>query len=131
MTVSTTSRNDRTNARAEVDVAHPLPDDLVELIAMRFRALSEPTSIKLARSAARRRGDRRRARRELIGTSEQNISKHLGVLNREGIVARRRQGNFSYYSIADEGVLALCEHVCGSLQAQVEALGEIVGSAVP
>ena len=28
-------------------VSHPLPDDLVELIAERFRALSEPTRIKL------------------------------------------------------------------------------------
>ena len=115
---------------AEMELMHPLPTAMVELVARRFRALSEPTRIKLL--------DRLRGREatvleltELIGTSEQNISKHLGVLSREGIVARRRQGNFSYYSIADEGVLALCEHVCGSLQAQVEALGEIVGSAVP
>ena len=28
-------------------VSHPLPADLVELIAERFRALSEPTRIKL------------------------------------------------------------------------------------
>ncbi len=102
---------------------------MVELVARRFRALSEPTRIKLL--------DRLRDGEAtvleltgLIGTSEQNISKHLGVLSREGIVARRRQGNFSYYSIADEGVLALCEHVCGSLQSQLEGLREIVGSAV-
>ena len=115
---------------AAMELVHPLPSAMVELIARRFRALSEPTRIKLL--------DRLRDGEAsvleltaLIGTSEQNISKHLGVLTREGIVARRKQGNFSYYSIADEGVLALCEHVCGSLQAQVEALGEIVGSALP
>jgi DNA-binding transcriptional ArsR family regulator len=106
-------------------VTHPLPDDLVELIAQRFRALSEPTRIKLL--------DRLREGEatvlELttaIGTSEQNVSKHLGVLHRTGIVERRKQGNYSYYSIADESVFALCEQVCGSLQQQFEALGKIV-----
>jgi DNA-binding transcriptional ArsR family regulator len=110
-------------------VSHPLPDDLVELIARRFRALSEPTRIKLL--------DRLREGEAtvleltaLIGTSEQNISKHLGVLNRAGIVARHKRGNFSHYSIADEGVLALCEQVCGSLQRELDALQQIVGSPV-
>jgi DNA-binding transcriptional ArsR family regulator len=106
-------------------VTHPLPDDLVELIAERFRALSEPTRIKLL--------DRLREREatvleltELIGTTQQNVSKHLGVLQRTGIVARRKQGNFVYYRIVDEGVLSLCAAVCGSLQAQVESLSQLI-----
>jgi DNA-binding transcriptional ArsR family regulator len=106
-------------------VTHPLPDDLVELIAERFRALSEPTRIKLL--------DRLREGEatvleltELIGTTQQNVSKHLGVLQRSGIVARRKQGNFAYYRIVDQGVLSLCEAVCGSLQAQVESLRQLV-----
>ena len=110
-------------------VTHPLPDDLVELIAQRFRALSEPTRIKLL--------DRLREGEAtvleltaLTGTSEQNVSKHLGLLSRAGIVARRKQGNFSYYSIADEGVFELCEQVCGSLQHQLEALRRIVAAGV-
>ena len=107
-------------------VAHPLPDDLVELIAQRFRVLGEPTRIKLL--------DRLREGEatvleltSAIGTTEQNVSKHLGVLRRDGIVARRKQGNYSYYSIADAGVFDLCEHVCGSLQKQLEALHALVG----
>ena len=106
-------------------VSHPLPDHLVDLVAERFRALSEPTRIKLL--------DRLREREatvleltELIGTTQQNVSKHLGVLQRSGIVARRKQGNFAYYRIVDEGVLSLCEAVCGSLQAQVESLRQLV-----
>jgi DNA-binding transcriptional ArsR family regulator len=39
---------------------------------------------------------------ESIGTTQQNVSKHLGVLQRCGIVARRKQGNFAYYRIVDE-----------------------------
>jgi len=107
-------------------VSHPLPDDLVELIAERFRALSEPTRIKLL--------DRLRDGEatvleltELLATSQQNVSKHLGVLQRAGLVARRKQGNFAYYRIIDEGVYSLCEQVCGSLQQQVESLRQLVG----
>ncbi len=109
-------------------LAHPLPDDLVDLIAQRFRVLSEPTRIKLL--------DRLREGEasvleltSAIGTTEQNISKHLGVLHRAGIVARRKRGNFSYYSIADEGVFLLCEHVCGGLERQLDSLREIVAGA--
>jgi DNA-binding transcriptional ArsR family regulator len=101
-------------------VSRPLPDDVIELIAERFRTLSEPTRIKLL--------DRLREGEasvleltELIGTTQQNLSKHLGVLQRAGIVARRKQGNFAYYWIVDEGVVVLCEAVCGSLAQQVES----------
>lgn len=101
-------------------VSHPLPDDVIELIAERFRTLSEPTRIKLL--------DRLREGEasvleltELIGTTQQNLSKHLGVLQRAGIVARRKQGNFAYYRIVDEGVFVLCEAVCGSVAQQVES----------
>jgi DNA-binding transcriptional ArsR family regulator len=107
-----------------VAVQHPLPDDLVDLIAQRFRVLSEPTRIKLL--------DRLREGEasvlELtaaIGTTEQNVSKQLGVLRRAGMVRRRKRGNFSYYSIADVGVFALCEQVCGSLERDFAALHQL------
>jgi len=50
-----------------------------------------------------------------------------GGAQRNGIVARRKQGNFAYYRIVDEGVFSLCEAVCGSLQQQVESLRHVVG----
>ena len=106
-------------------MTHPLPDDLVELIAERFRALSEPTRIKLLDQL--RDGEASVLELSgLIGTTPQNVSKHLGVLQRSGIVARRKQGNFAYYWIIDEGVYSLCEAVCCSLQQQVESLRQLV-----
>jgi len=124
MTVSAPLRDDRRSGRAAV--AHPLPDDLVELIAVRFRALSEPTRIKLLDRL--REGEATVGElTELVGTSEQNVSKHLGVLQRAGILTRRKEGNFAYYRIIDEGVFVLCEAVCGSLQQQAESFRQIVG----
>ena len=112
----------------EMAVPDPLPDDLLELIAERFRVLSEPTRIKLLDRL--REGDATVLElTELIGTTHQNVSKHLGVLQRNGIVARRKQGNFAYYRIVDEGVFSLCEAVCGSLQQRVESLRQLVGAA--
>jgi DNA-binding transcriptional ArsR family regulator len=110
-------------------VAHPLADDVVELIAERFRTLGEPTRIKLLD----RLRDGEATVLELtasVGTTEQNVSKHLGVLLRTGVVARRKRGNFSYYSIADDAVFALCEHVCGSLERRFGALHRIIASPV-
>lgn len=104
----------------------PLPDELVELIADRFRVLAEPMRIKLLNRL--RQGEA--SVQELTAASastQQNVSKHLAVLHSAGIVSRRKEGNFAYYAIADHGVLALCEDVCGSVERQVESLRQIVG----
>jgi DNA-binding transcriptional ArsR family regulator len=105
---------------------HPVPDELVELIARRFRAIGEPMRIKLLD----RLRDGEATVSELadaIETSQQNISKHLALLAEVGIVARRKDGNYVYYRIADEGVFKLCEDVCGSIQEQLASLSELVG----
>ena len=112
----------------EMAVPHPLPDDLIELIAERFRALSEPTRIKLL--------DRLRDGEatvleltEVIGTTQQNVSKHMGVLSGAGLVIREKEGNSVRCRIADESVLRLCEQVCGGLQRQVAELQALLGPA--
>jgi DNA-binding transcriptional ArsR family regulator len=105
---------------------HPLPDDLIDLIARRFRVLGDPTRIKLLDLLR----DGETSVQELtgrIGTTQQNVSKHLGVLHQAGIVGRRKDGNYAYYSVVDEGVFALCEDVCGGLAEQLESLREVVG----
>ena len=82
---------------------HPLPDELLELIARRFRAISEPMRIKLLdqlRDGEATVGELT----EASGASQQNVSKHLAQLAEVGIVARRKEGNHVYYRIADEGV---------------------------
>jgi DNA-binding transcriptional ArsR family regulator len=94
----------------QVTIPHPLTDALVELVAQRFRVLGEPMRIKLLDRL--RDGDATVGElQEALGASQQNVSKHLGVLAGAGIVARRKAGNHVYYGIVDEGVLGLCEQV--------------------
>jgi DNA-binding transcriptional ArsR family regulator len=106
-------------------VPHPLPPPLVELIAERFRILSEPMRIRLL-DALRDQDATVQQLQEAIEGSQQNVSKHLGVLLRSGIIARRKEGNFSVYSIADEAVFRLCEEVCGGLHRQLAELDALL-----
>jgi len=48
------------------------------------------------------------------------------MLLQAGIVARRKDGNSSIYSIADSGVYQLCEQVCGGLHLQLTELTAVV-----
>ena len=105
---------------------HPLPDDLVDLIARRFRAIGEPMRIRLLdrlRDGEATVGELS----ETVGASQQNVSRHLAVLADVGILGRRKDGNHVYYRIVDDGVLNLCEQVCGSVQQQLRALHALVG----
>jgi DNA-binding transcriptional ArsR family regulator len=105
---------------------HPLPEELADLIAGRFRVIGEPMRVRLLDRL--RDGEANvNELAEQLGATQQNVSKHLAVLAGMGIVARRRDGNRVYYRIVDEGVLGLCEQVCGSMQAQLAALTVLVG----
>ena len=108
-----------------MSLPQPLPDPLIELIARRFRVIGEPMRIKLLDSL-RERDANVSELREATGASQQNVSKHLGVLLEAGIVGRRKEGNQVFYSIVDEGIFRLCEEVCGGLQRQVAELNAIV-----
>ena len=107
---------------------HPLPDPLVELIADRFRVLGEPMRIKLLDQL--REGPATVGELTAItGSSQQNVSKHLGVLHAAGVVSRSKEGTSVRYEIADESVFALCELVCGGLRRQLDALNRALAPA--
>ena len=57
----------------------------------------------------------------LIGTAQSNISQHLNILYRVGVVAKRREGVQIFYRIADESTALVCQTVCAQL---------VVGSCV-
>ena len=99
----------------------PLTDAAAELIARRFRLLAEPMRVKLLDRL--RNGEATVCElAESLGTTSQNVSKHLGVLAREGVVARRKNGNFAHYRVADEGIWQLCHLVCGDVERRLENL---------
>ena len=107
---------------------HPLPDALVDLIAERFRTIGDPNRIRLLERLQEGEASVQELA-EHVGTSQQNVSKHLGVLARAGIVGRRKEGTFAYYRITDASVLAICEQVCGAVQRDVGRLAAAIEGA--
>ncbi len=111
---------------AAPDVPHPLPPLVIEIVAERFRALGEPMRIRivdLLRDGEMTVGEIA----ERLDTTQQNISKHVGVLQRAGIVGRRRDGVRTPYAIIDPTVLDLCGIVCGGIRRDAEGLTEALG----
>jgi ArsR family transcriptional regulator len=91
-----------------------LNDKTLELVAERFRLLGDPVRLRLLQTLE----GREMAVADIVaatGASQANVSKHLQLMLRGGVVQRRREGLFVYYSVNDPRVFQLCDVVCGSL----------------
>lgn len=106
-----------------------VPPELVDEAARRFRLLGDPTRLRLL-NALHESGELSvSGLASRTGASVANTSKHLTQLERERLVARRRQGTTAYYRIADPSLLALCDLVCSGLRARYAALARIVDAS--
>jgi len=104
----------------------PLPADAADLIAGRFRALADPTRLRILDQLRRREEVSVGELTETLGTSQQNVSKHLSALRAEGFVSRRKRGTSSLYRIADPAVLELCDRLCEAMESQLAELGSVL-----
>lgn len=96
-----------------------LSDRALELVAHRFKLLSEPTRLRLLQLLM----SGEKSVTELVqaaNTTQANVSKHLGILADGGLVARRKVGVSTLYRIADPSLMTLCDLVCRSLQVRGE-----------
>ena len=96
-----------------------LPDEALDQVAAYFQALSEPTRLRilnLLRKQERSVGELA----QLCGYSSANISRHLTLLTRHGLVTRESRRNSAIYTIADESVYALCDLVCDNIARQFD-----------
>ncbi len=94
-----------------------MSDELVVLVAERFKALADPGRVRLLnalRNGERSVGDLVNA----TGLTQANVSKHLALLHQLGFVARQRDGLHTYYRLADREVLKLCDVMCGRIEAE-------------
>ena len=92
-----------------------LPPAALEIIAARFKALAEPTRLRLLNelmSAERSVSDLV----EATGVNQASVSKHLGQLADANMVGRRREGANVIYFISDESIFELCRLMCAKLQ---------------
>jgi ArsR family transcriptional regulator len=93
---------------------------MLELVAERFKVLAEPARLQILNAL---RDDEMTVTElvEATGLGQANVSKHLQLLLGAGFVARRKAGLFAYYRLADEAIFALCDIMCGRLEAETRA----------
>jgi ArsR family transcriptional regulator len=86
-------------------------DRVFEVAADLFSLLSTPTRLRIVCElcAGERNVSELLSR---VGVSQPNISQHLGMLYRGGVLGRRRAGAQIFYRIVSERVLLLCQAVC-------------------
>lgn len=92
-----------------------MPPEAVNLVAARFKVLAEPIRIQILQSLQKGPANVTEITR-VVGSTQPNISKHLKILQDDGLITRRQDGNSVYYTIADESVFGLCDVVCSSLK---------------
>ncbi len=91
-----------------------MPPEALEQVAEFFQALSEPSRLRLLNLL--REGERKVGElAELAGSTAANVSRHMALLQSRGLVTRESRGNCVYYAIADPGIYALCDLVCGTV----------------
>lgn len=102
-----------------------LTPEMLDLVAERFKALSEPARLQIMQCL--RSGEKTVT--EIVdetGLGQANVSKHLRLLDTLGFVSRRKDGLFACYSLADQHVFQLCDIMCGRIAADARARSRLV-----
>ncbi|MDI9336661.1 MAG: metalloregulator ArsR/SmtB family transcription factor [Gammaproteobacteria bacterium] len=57
---------------------------------------------------------------QIIGCSQPNLSQHLKVLYKAGLVAKRKEGVLVMYYIQSQSALAICRNVCTQIAIEMD-----------
>jgi DNA-binding transcriptional ArsR family regulator len=57
---------------------------------------------------------------ERIDTTQPNLSQHLNVLYRSGVLAKRKEATQVFYRVQSEKAVALCRAVCTQIAIEVD-----------
>lgn len=89
-------------------------DPVFHAVAAYFSVLSEPTRLKIMHAVCT---DEKTVSQIVAetGSTQTNISRHLGLMHRHGVLARRRNGTQVLYSVADPTMVDLCRSVCNRI----------------
>ncbi|WP_082497566.1 helix-turn-helix transcriptional regulator [Pseudorhodoferax sp. Leaf267] len=112
------------------------PGRVFELAAELFGVLSTPMRLRILSALC---GGERSVWQllEQVDTTQPNLSQHLNVLYRSGLLARRKEGTQVLYRVQSERAVMLCRAVCTQIAievdepVQVPTSERLVGRAVP
>ena len=86
-------------------------DEVFERAAELFAVLSTPIRLRIISQLCQ--GEKNVGQLlEIIGVAQPNMSQHLNIMYRAGLVGKRRQGAQMFYRIVDESTVKVCRAVC-------------------
>jgi DNA-binding transcriptional ArsR family regulator len=93
-----------------------------ELAAELFAVLATPMRLRVLSALC----EREKSVNELlaeIDTTQPNLSQHLAVLYRTGVLAKRKEGTQVIYRVQSEKAVALCRSVCTQIAIELDEPG--------
>lgn len=97
-------------------------DQVFESVSGYFALLAEPMRVRILHALCREERTVTDIIRETGGT-QTNVSRHLNFMYRAGVLSRRKEGNFTWYSVSDSTLTELCRTVCVHIAARRDAFG--------
>ena len=95
-----------------------MPPEALDEVAGYFQVLAEPTRLRIHNIL--REGERNVGNlAQMCGYTAANVSRHLSLMTKNGLVTREGRGTSVYYRFADESVYALCDLVCDNIARQI------------
>jgi ArsR family transcriptional regulator len=95
-----------------------------ELAAELFGVLATPMRLRILSALC----DQEKSVSQLLGeieTTQPNLSQHLNVLYRTGVLAKRKEGTQVIYRVQSEQAVTLCRTVCTQIAIEMDEPGAI------
>ena len=95
-----------------------------ELAAELFSVLATPMRLRVLSALC----EREKSVNELlaeIDTTQPNLSQHLAVLFRTGVLTKRKEGTQVIYRVQSEKAVALCRSVCTQIAIELDEPGAL------
>ena len=94
-------------------------NDVFDSVARYFALLSEPTRLRIMHSICQQEKSVNQIVDE-IGATQTNVSRHLGLMHRAGVLGRRKDGNQVLYRVTDAAFTELCRTVCVRVASELD-----------
>ena len=95
-------------------------DQVFDSVAELFSVLSTPIRLKIISAVCQGEKNVSELLSE-IDTTQPNMSQHLSMLYRSGVLSKRREGTQMYYRLQSERVATLCRAVCTQVAIELDS----------
>ncbi|HQR46063.1 MAG TPA: metalloregulator ArsR/SmtB family transcription factor [Thermoanaerobaculia bacterium] len=96
-----------------------------ERVAARFRALGEPTRLRVLERLFEGPASVNEIL-EHVGGTQANVSKHLALLYAAGLLSRKKVGTRTVYAISDPTLKRICSIVCAEVERSAKSDADAV-----